>query len=225
MLFSWLFQPLIRLVKRIHLKTSPSGLRVEGWHQGSTNAAFGSKMGFQTHSLGAGLSSLIPSSCNTLEWYSIFFFSFFFLSGNVQKHTYALPRLQQRTCDASFQLHGAPSSDCGLRECVEKEPASAITCIILMLREAHGPALASLHFRSQPNRHTRVIRLLWGKMTALFALICKSVHYISAFNVLHLTMHTCSSAGKITALRMPISRLVGSNHAGAVGSSKQHGPI
>lgn len=37
-------------------------------------------------------------------------------------------------------------------------------------------------------------------------------------------MHIFSPAGENTALRMPISRLVGSNHAGAVGSRKQHGP-
>lgn len=48
MLLSWLFQPLIRLVKRIHLKTSPPGFRLERWQQGSTNAVFGSKMGFQS---------------------------------------------------------------------------------------------------------------------------------------------------------------------------------
>lgn len=30
MLFSWLFQPLIKHVKRIHLKTTLPGLRVEG---------------------------------------------------------------------------------------------------------------------------------------------------------------------------------------------------
>lgn len=36
------------LLKRIHLKARPPGLGVEGWHQGSTNAMFGSKMGFQT---------------------------------------------------------------------------------------------------------------------------------------------------------------------------------
>ena len=169
------------------------------------------------------LTVLAPDS--PLSFRDIAFFFVFFCLAMYRIHTYTLRRLQQRACDASFQLHGAPSRDCGLSgECVVKEQASAITCIVLMFRKEHGPVLASLHFKSQPNTHTRVIRLLWGKMTALFALICKSIYYISAFNVPRLTMHIFSPAGENTALRMQISRLVGSNNAGVVASRKQHGP-
>lgn len=117
-LFSWLFQPLIRLVKRIHLKTSPQGLRVEGWHQGSTNAAFGSKMGFQTHSLGAGLSSLVPNSCTVLEWYSILVWQCLTCT---HTHTYTHSVLSSRTDVMLVSNYKLPCSVSGLSgECVEK---------------------------------------------------------------------------------------------------------
>lgn len=54
---SRLLQPLISLVERIHLNSSPAGHGVEGRHQGSANAAFGSKMDFHTESLGVLLRS------------------------------------------------------------------------------------------------------------------------------------------------------------------------
>ena len=145
MLFSWLLQPLIRLVKRIHLKTSPPGLRVEGWHQGSTNAAFGSKMEFQTRSLGAGLSSLIPNSCTVLEWYSILVWQCLPCT-----HTHAHSVLSSRTDVMLVSNYiKLPCSVSGLSgEYVEKNifvcKALAITCIVLMFGKEHVRVLASL---------------------------------------------------------------------------------
>lgn len=109
MLFSWLFQPLIRLVKRLHLKTSPPSLRVEGWHQGSTNAALGSKMGFQTCSLGVGLASLILTSCSMLEWYSILVWQC--LTCRLHTHSVLSSRTDVMLVSSYIKL---PCSVCGL---------------------------------------------------------------------------------------------------------------
>lgn len=173
MLFSWLFQPLIRLVKRIHLKTSPPGLRVEGWHQGSTNAAFGSKMEFQTRGLGAGLSSLILNSCSVLEWYSILVWQCLTCT-----HTHAHSVLSSRTDVMLVSNYiKLPCSVSGLSgEYVEKEHfclqgfSHYMHRFDVWKRACPCVGILRIHIASQPKHtHTRVVRLLRDAMTTLFA--------------------------------------------------------